>query len=159
MLLSLLLSVVVSVQTGTFDINIIDVASALSNVQEVDRLQLNDKHSERQKEVMDIAWDICQDNKFLVLLKGENGIITQDRKMGPNKNGTYDYGYCSINSVHKDIISDTRFLTDQRWQLQQCCNLYKKQGVSIFYAVDTQYERDVLIKNHFVWEKGILYNN
>jgi len=152
----MLLALLVAAQINTTQPYWKEVVDSIQTpIVDVERLQLNGLHSERQKAIMDMAWDICgQDNNFLVLLKGENGIITHDRKMGPNKNGTYDYGYCGVNTVHKDILNE-KFFTEPLYQLKECCNLYKAQGLKIFYAVDTKWERDKIIKNHFVWEKTL----
>jgi hypothetical protein len=71
------------------------------------------------------------DLDFLATVNGENGLWTPDRK----HNDGVGFGFCGISYPwHKAIIEDERFLSDPRWQMTQCYNMFK--GGVRFYAFD-----------------------
>lgn len=88
---------------------------------------------EDQNQYVRIASKISNaDIKFITLLDAENGLWTMDRK-SVNKDGSADYGLCQINKKwHPEIVGDSRFFTDAKWQLEQCYALWK--GGTTFYA-------------------------
>jgi len=92
-------------------------------------------HSQEQQEVINLAWKVSHDMRFLYLLAGENGEFTYKRKhpRGANTVGT-DFGLCGINNYyHADIVNNPLFFTDIEWQMKECYRLYK--GGTTFYAL------------------------
>lgn len=83
-----------------------------------------------QQQYVRIASDISGgDIRFLALLNGENGLWTLDRVHADG----VGRGLCGISYPwHKDIIEDERFLTDAKWQIEQCYKLWK--GGTKFYG-------------------------
>lgn len=55
-------------------------------------------------------------------------------------NGYYDYGLCQINKwYHPEIVNNTKFFTDYKYQIDQCWKLYK--WGTRFYGYDIRYKR------------------
>ena len=94
------------------------------------------KHTagEDQNKYVRIASQISNnDLDFLALIDAENGLWTPDRLHGVNSDGSRDYGFCGINKYwHPEIVNDSRFQSDPKWQLEQCLRLYK--GGTKFYG-------------------------
>lgn len=95
------------------------------------------KHTadERQNQYVRMASEISGNDKtFLALLDAENGLWTPTRKStAVGSNGYRDVGFCQINpGFHPKIFYDKRFLTDPKWQLEQCYKLYL--GGTTFYG-------------------------
>lgn len=85
-------------------------------------------------EKIQYAWELSHDLKFIYTLNGENGLWTHDRIHDPraNKVGT-DLGLCGTNSYwHPEIVTDPRFLSDWKWQMERCYQMWK--GGVKFYA-------------------------
>ena len=91
---------------------------------------------EDQNQYVRIAAEISNnDLDFLATVEGENDLWTPDRK---HTDGI-GHGFCGISYPwHKEIIEDPRFLTDPRWQLEQCWRLYS--GGTRFYAFDVRHK-------------------
>lgn len=91
---------------------------------------------EDQNKYVRMAAEISNnDLDFLATVEGENGIWTPDRK---HTDGV-GHGFCGISYPwHKEIIEDPRFLTDPRWQIEQCWRLYS--GGTRFYAFDVRHK-------------------
>ena len=90
---------------------------------------------EDQQQYVRLASEISGgDIKFLALLEAENALWKIDRKSTKiAKNGVRDIGFCQINpNYHPKITNNKRFLTDAKWQLEQCWKLYK--GGTKFYG-------------------------
>ena len=89
-------------------------------------------HSLEQIMVFRQAWKISGDKKFIMMLKGESGSVTIDKKsLVP---GEPSYGYCQIHAgYHPEIVNDPQFFTDRDWQLEQCFRLW--EGHTKFYGV------------------------
>lgn len=103
--------------------------------------------SEEQQKIIDYAWQISHDEKFIYLLKAECGdldIKCKSKTVGSN--GYRDFGACQINKgYHSKIVNDARFFTDYKWQLDQCYRLYK--GGTKFYGMNNIHK----VKKHFTW--------
>jgi len=87
-------------------------------------------------EVLSYAYEISDDKDFVRLLVAENGRVQIDT-IGI----TGDIGFCQVSSYyHPKIVNDPRFLTDWKWQIDQCYNLYKNgttfHGASHLYRAD-----------------------
>ena len=76
------------------------------------------------------------DMKFIGTLEVENYMRSGSRRSLKRwANGYFDRGMCQINQgYHKDIVNNSRFWTDDFWQLEQCWKLYK-EGTR-FYGKD-----------------------
>lgn len=74
------------------------------------------------------------DKDFVLLLEAENGLWSHKRRHNPSANTVgVDYGFCGINDYyHKEIVNDSRFTTDWKWQMGKCLELYK--GGVTFYG-------------------------
>lgn len=108
------------------------------------------------------------DRDFVKMLQAENGAWTHDSKhplpyalcwtwdsfnrgVLPNQKACwnnpdrftkthYDYGFCGMSDGYKKhIVDDPRFLSDWKWQIEQCYNEYK--AGTRFYGFDKRYER------------------
>lgn len=103
--------------------------------------KLADGHSQEQQKVIDYAWEISNNMRFIYLLTAENGQYNHDR-VHPNHANTVgtDRGYCGINDYyHPTIINDPRFLSDWKWQMRECLRLY--QNGTTFYGI-IRYDKD-----------------
>lgn len=80
--------------------------------------------------VLSYAYEVSnKDDKFVKLLISENGTVDIDR-VGV----TGDIGYCQVSPYwHPEITRDPRFLTDWKWQIEQCHKLYSEG--TIFYGL------------------------
>lgn len=107
---------------------------------------IHDGGPEQQK-VVDYAWAISHDKNFIYLLKAENGTFDPKRKSTwVGSNGYRDYGLCQINKgFHPEIVGDSRFFTDWKWQADQCYRLYK--GGTVFYGA----KNEAAQVKHFKW--------
>lgn len=57
----------------------------------------------------------------------------------------YDYGFCGMSDGYKKhITDDPRFLTDWRWQIDQCYKEYK--AGTRFYGWEQRHERGKFVK-------------
>lgn len=94
--------------------------------------------TEAQNEVIKYAWEISNHNiEFIYTLNGENGDWNFQRVHNPrgNKVGT-DLGF-GINSwFHPEIVTDPRFFTDWKWQLDQTYKMWS--GGVKFYGYSTK---------------------
>lgn len=104
--------------------------------------QLAEGHTQDQQDVIDYAWEVSNgDMRFIYLLTGENGEYSFTRRHNPSNNSVgVDWGLCGINDYyHKNIIQDSRFLTDREWQTRKCYELYTSG--TTFYGIK-RYDRD-----------------
>jgi hypothetical protein len=93
-------------------------------------------HTQEQQDVIDYAWQISKgDKRFIILLTTENGEFTYQR-IHPKVKGAVgrDTGLCGVNTYwHPDIVNDSRFYTDWKWQLRECYRLYTSG--TTFYGI------------------------
>jgi hypothetical protein len=116
--------------------------------------------SEKQQMYIDYAWEISGDSTFIYLLKAENGEISHDRKHPGGyipkgqKKRYYDWGFCGMSGFNKSkIVNDKRFLSDWKWQMEQCHKEYK--AGTTFYGIK-KFDRNpkfrATIINSFNWK-------
>lgn len=80
-------------------------------------------------EVLSYAYEISGDRDFIKMLVAENGRVQIDT-VGVSG----DIGFCQVApQFHPEITNDSRFLTDWRWQIEQCYELYKNG--TTFYGI------------------------
>jgi len=90
-------------------------------------------------EVLSYAYELSNDEKFIKLLVAENGRVEID-----TVSRTGDIGFCQVApQFHPDITNDSRFLTDWKWQIEQCYKLY--QDGTRFYGADHLYRADGIL--------------
>lgn len=98
------------------------------------------KNAHWTDEYIHYAWEISgHDKRFIYLLACENGEFSYDRRsdVGYKYNGKwyYDYGFCQVSAYfHPQIVSNDKFFTDWKWQMDQCHKLYK--GGTKFYGLN-----------------------
>lgn len=70
---------------------------------------------------------------FVLLLEAENGAWTHTRRHDPTLNAIgVDWGLCGTNDhFHPEIVHNPKFLTDWKWQMEQCYRLWK-QGTTFY---------------------------
>lgn len=90
--------------------------------------------SPAQNEKIAYAWSLSHDLRFIYTLNGENGLWTHNRRHNPANNARgVDWGLCGVNDYwHPKVVSDPRFLTDWKWQMNECYRLWK--GGTKFYG-------------------------
>ena len=101
-------------------------------------------HSLDQIEKLRYAYKISNDKDFVMMLKAENGEVSQHtRSKVFQKDGKLEpsWGLCQIHKPsHPESYDGTPFFTDWRWQVRECLRLY--QGGTKFYALD-RYKNDL----------------
>lgn len=94
---------------------------AKTNLNLLKRTVVKKGAGERVSEVLSYAYEISNDKRFVKMLVAENGLVTIDRA-----GVTGDIGFCQISPYyHPQITNDKRFLTDWKWQINKCYELYK----------------------------------
>jgi hypothetical protein len=121
--------------------------------------------SEQQQKIISYEWEVSGGDKdFLLTLATENGKISIDRRhnlpyyrcsWGYDKNTNscrgkwekhWDWGLCGTSDFyHPEITSDARFLTDYKFQVEQCWKMYSTG--TIMYGKNVRY----LSEGKFIW--------
>lgn len=90
------------------------------------------------------------DFDFILTMEAENGLWTPDRRHTQNRNGTYDFGFCGLNSrYHWNFIQSEEF-KNPRKQIEYCYNIFRQKPYR-FYGY---YKRN-RYRNRFVLKENI----
>jgi len=107
----------------------------------------------QQQEIIDYAWDFTGSVEFIYTLEAENCSWDIDAVSKRNKDGSYDFGICQLNSkYHQHFIRSTKF-HDYREQIRYCWEVFKepeRKGrlKTTFYG----YQKIHRAKNSFIWK-------
>jgi len=94
--------------------------------------------SDAQNEKIKYAWEISHyDIDFIYTLNGENGLWTHDRIHDSSANTVgVDMGFGINSYFHPQIVSDTKFWNDWKWNIDRTYQLYA--GNVTFYGHSTK---------------------